>query len=63
MIGPAPAPSPVARPAATPTAGAGGTASLSRAIGRHRLMWLALGAFRIGAPQALDWGLIHAIEP
>lgn len=43
--------------------GAGGTASLSRAIGRHRLLWLALGAFRIGAEQALDWGLIHSIEP
>lgn len=43
--------------------GAGGTASLARAIGRHRLLWLALGAFRIGAAQALDWGLIHSIEP
>lgn len=43
--------------------GAGGTVSVARAIGRHRLMWLALGAFRIGAAQALDWGLIHAIEP
>jgi enoyl-CoA hydratase/carnithine racemase len=43
--------------------GAGGTASLARAIGRHRLMWLALGGFRIGARQARDWGLVHAIEP
>lgn len=43
--------------------GAGGTVSLARAIGRHRLMWLVLGAFRIGAAQALDWGLIHSIEP
>jgi Enoyl-CoA hydratase/isomerase len=42
--------------------GAGGTVSLARAIGRHRLLWLVLGAFRIGADQALDWGLIHAIE-
>jgi Enoyl-CoA hydratase/isomerase len=42
--------------------GAGGTVSLARAIGRHRLLWLGLGAFRIGANQALDWGLIHAIE-
>lgn len=42
--------------------GAGGTASLARAIGRHRLLWLTLGAFRIGAEQARDWGLIHAIE-
>lgn len=43
--------------------GAGGTVSIARAIGRHRLMWLALGAFRIGARQALDWGLIHEIAP
>ncbi len=43
--------------------GAGGTVSIARAIGRHRLLWLALGAFRIGAGQALDWGLIHRIAP
>lgn len=43
--------------------GAGGTVSVARAIGRHRLLWLTLGAFRIGAGQALDWGLIHSIEP
>ena len=43
--------------------GAGGTVTLARAMGRHRLLWLALGAFRIGAQQALDWGLIHAIVP
>jgi len=42
--------------------GAGGTVTLARAVGRHRLLWCALGAFRIGAAQALDWGLIHAIE-
>lgn len=42
--------------------GAGGTVTLARALGRHRLMWLALGAFRIGARQSLDWGLIDAIE-
>lgn len=43
--------------------GAGGTVTVARAIGRHRLMWLALGAFRIGAGRALEWGLIHGIEP
>ena len=42
--------------------GAGGTVSLARAIGRHRLMWLALGNFRLGAEQALRWGLFHGIE-
>lgn len=43
--------------------GAGGTVSLARAIGRHRLMWMCLGAFRIGAERALDWGLLHDLEP
>lgn len=43
--------------------GAGGTVTLARAVGRHRLFWLTLGAFRLGAAQARDWGLIHAVEP
>lgn len=43
--------------------GAGGTVSVARAIGRQRLFWLALGGFRLGAEQARDWGLLHAIEP
>lgn len=43
--------------------GAGGTVSIARAIGRHRLFWLALGGFRLGASQALDWGLFHRLEP
>ncbi|MDR3386342.1 MAG: enoyl-CoA hydratase/isomerase family protein [Rudaea sp.] len=42
--------------------GAGGTVSVAGAIGRHRLMWLALGNFRFGAEQALRWGLFHAIR-
>ena len=42
--------------------GAGGTVTVSRAIGRHRLFWLALGGFRVGASQALDWGLFHRLE-
>ncbi len=41
--------------------GAGGTASLTRAIGRHRAAWMVLSGKRISARQALDWGLIHAI--
>lgn len=41
--------------------GAGGTVSMARAIGRHRVLWMALGAFRVGAEQALGWGLFHAI--
>jgi len=44
-------------------AGAGGTVTLPRAIGRHRTAWLALSGVRVGASQALAWGLIHAIEP
>lgn len=43
--------------------GAGGTVSLARAIGRHRFLWLCLGAFRIDARRALDWGLLNKIEP
>jgi enoyl-CoA hydratase/carnithine racemase len=42
--------------------GAGGTASLARAIGRHRLAWLAMSNARLGAHQALRWGLFHAIS-
>ncbi|MBB5706766.1 enoyl-CoA hydratase/isomerase family protein [Sphingopyxis panaciterrulae] len=41
--------------------GAGGTATVARAIGRHRTLWMLLSARRVGARQALDWGLIHAI--
>ena len=42
--------------------GAGGTVTVARAIGRHRTMWMLLTAKRIGAAQALDWGLVHAIR-
>ena len=42
--------------------GAGGTATIARAIGRHRTMWMFLSGKRIGAPQALEWGLVHVIE-
>ena len=42
--------------------GAGGTVTVSRAIGRHRTMWMLVSGKRIGAAQALDWGLVHAIE-
>lgn len=43
--------------------GAGGTVTVARAIGRHRMLWLVLGAFRLGAAQALDWGLVSGLEP
>lgn len=42
--------------------GAGGTATVARAIGRHRTMWMLLSARRVGAAQALDWGLVDAID-
>lgn len=42
--------------------GAGGSATVARAIGRHRTLWMLLSGRRIGAAQALEWGLIHAIE-
>lgn len=41
--------------------GAGGTVSLSRAIGRHRTMWMAVSGRRIAAQQALSLGIVHAI--
>jgi hypothetical protein len=41
--------------------GAGGTASVARAIGRHRTAWLLLSGKRIDAPKALAWGLVHGI--
>lgn len=43
--------------------GAGGTVSVACSIGRHRTCWLVLTGERLRATQALDWGLIHAIEP
>jgi Enoyl-CoA hydratase/isomerase len=41
--------------------GAGGTASVARAIGRQRTAWMLLSGKRIHAKQALDWGLVHEI--
>jgi hypothetical protein len=41
--------------------GAGGTAGFSRRIGRQRTAWMALSGRRIGAGQALAWGLIDEI--
>lgn len=43
--------------------GAGGTASIARAIGRHRTAWMVLSGRRIRARQALAWGLVHEIAP
>lgn len=42
--------------------GAGGTATVARAIGRHRTMWLLLSGKRLDVRRALDWGLVHEIE-
>jgi hypothetical protein len=44
--------------------GAGGTVSVSRAIGRHRTMWMVVSGKRVNARHALALGLVHAIvEP
>jgi len=43
--------------------GAGGTVSLLRRIGRHRLAWWVLSGKRINAATALAWGLIDEIQP
>jgi Enoyl-CoA hydratase/isomerase len=42
--------------------GAGGTASITRRIGRWRTAWLALTGQRIDADRALEWGLVDEIE-
>jgi enoyl-CoA hydratase/carnithine racemase len=42
--------------------GAGGTLGIRRRIGRQRTAWLALSGRRIDSRQALDWGLVDAIE-
>jgi enoyl-CoA hydratase len=41
--------------------GAGGTVSIPRRIGRQRAAWLMLSGKKIGAQQALAWGLVDAI--
>lgn len=43
--------------------GAGGTASVTARIGRHRTNWLVLSGDRIDAATALDWGLVDDVEP
>ncbi len=42
--------------------GAGGTASVTRAIGRHRTAWMVLSGKRLSAEMALNWGLIQEIK-
>lgn len=41
--------------------GAGGTVSLTRRAGRHRVALLALSGARISAETALDWGLVDEV--
>ena len=41
--------------------GAGGTVSITRRIGRSRLLWMALTGIRLDVPTALEWGLIDAV--
>jgi enoyl-CoA hydratase/carnithine racemase len=41
--------------------GAGGCVSLSRRIGRQRTLLMVLGGRRLGAREALDWGLVDAL--
>lgn len=43
--------------------GAGGTVTLPRRIGRHRACWLMLTGQRLGAAQAVDWGLADGLCP
>jgi enoyl-CoA hydratase/carnithine racemase len=41
--------------------GAGGTASITRRVGRHRMALLALGGGSIDAATALRWGLVDEV--
>ncbi len=41
--------------------GAGGTVSITRRIGRHRMALLALSGCAIDAATALDWGLVDRV--
>lgn len=41
--------------------GAGGTVSVARRVGRHRMTWLALTGTTIDAPTALRWRLVDRI--
>jgi len=43
--------------------GAGGTVSLTRRAGRHRVALLALSGRAIDATTALRWGLVDAVQP
>jgi enoyl-CoA hydratase/carnithine racemase len=43
--------------------GAGGTASLAKRIGRHRVAWLGLSGLPIGTDTALRWGLVDELDP
>ena len=43
--------------------GAGGTVSLTHRIGRCRTAFLALTGMTVSAREAMQWGLIDAIEP
>ena len=42
--------------------GAGGTVSLPLRVGRQRTAWLGLSGIELGVDDALDWGLVDAIE-
>jgi hypothetical protein len=42
--------------------GAGGTASITRRVGRHRMALLGLSGARITAATALRWGLVDQVE-
>lgn len=43
--------------------GAGGTASITARIGRHRTAYLALTAGAVGAGVAVEWGLVDELAP
>jgi hypothetical protein len=42
--------------------GAGGTVTLPRRIGRHRMLYWALSGQRMDVRRALDWGLVDGLQ-
>jgi enoyl-CoA hydratase/carnithine racemase len=42
--------------------GAGGTVSIPRRIGRHRMAWMAITGEVVDAETALAWGLVDEVS-
>ena len=43
--------------------GAGGTQRLTRLVGTQRAFWMMATGMKVGAQQALEWGLVNEVVP